>query len=151
MVELKRFKQGYGSSHYWLRQFFVRLHCLGLWDKVFYNCKEWTWFSFLNMVACESWFYFLFQEANMVGAMWFNEFSDDSCYMHICSLKGYDYKLWDGQIGKILQNVLDTSDNPCYKIRARTLRKGLGRLYKNFGFSPGVKDANNAFIIERGK
>jgi len=151
MVKFHLFTQGHHvPDERWLKELYYRMRLTSLWSKVFWDCPEWTWFSFFNFICHETWCYLGINDDNLVGAVWFNQFSEESCFVHICSLKGYKSSKWEGQIGNLLQNVLDKSDNPCYKIKAKTPRKGMARLYKHMGFKLCTTE-KNFYILEKGK
>lgn len=117
---------------------FYEMENQGLLQKVFYgveNCDQ-EWFRNF-MENC--WLYFGFENDMMVGAVWFTNFTEDYCNLHFCTLKGCNIDNWTVQFGNLLQNVLDKSGKPWYRIRMETPYKGVTRIARRFGIDEWEK------------
>lgn len=107
------------------------------------------------------WVYIGYQDGEMVGAIWFDTFTDHSCNIHICAFPGYVAEFAEPEIEALLQRVLDNSPNSAYRICGMTPYKGIVRHFKKFGFedaaycynSPedAIADRNKRYIAVRYK
>lgn len=127
--------EGDAVGHSELKHFYKKMNEESIRPKIFWNNTMNTQEVFTEYVLNNTWFFFGYQENSLVGAVWFTDFLEKSCKIHICSFRGYEAVNFIEPINGLLKYILDNDSFPCYRIKATTRSKGIVRLHKRFGFT----------------
>jgi len=119
-------------------------------EKVFFDGSMQDLQDFTNFVKDNTWFFFGFDRYSLVGGVWFTDFLENSCNIHICSFRGYDAVRFKKPIKDLLRFILDNKSFLCYKIKVSTPYKGIARMYQEFGFEFKFFE-NGRYICELNK